>query len=192
MKFYTYQLETADGEIFYIGKGSGNRMYKHIQIARGDSQNRKRNLKLYNKISSEIANGGFIISNVVFRSDDEKECHEKEIKLISEIGKSKLCNLTDGGEGTSGYTLSEEHKRKISSARKGIKRIFTEEHKRNISKAAKGRVSYWKGKKLPEETKRKMSISAKGKHSGPISDTHRQAIIDGIRRKKFEMNVGLK
>lgn len=45
MKFYTYELETSDGNIIYIGKGSGNRMYKHIQIARGNSQNKKKESK---------------------------------------------------------------------------------------------------------------------------------------------------
>lgn len=146
---------------------------------------KKKNPKLYNKISSEIVDGGFVVPKIVFRSDDEKECHAKEMELIAEIGKSNLCNLTDGGEGTSGYTLSEETKQKMSVAKKGTKRIFTQEHKQNISKAAKGRLSYWKGKKLPEETKRKMSLSAIGKHSGPISEKRRQAIIEGIRRKKY-------
>jgi len=42
-------------------------------------------------------------------------------------------------------------------------RKHSEEHTRKISEANKGRVSYWKGKKLPEEMKRKMSVVKKGK-----------------------------
>lgn len=41
-KFYVYCLITSDNEIIYIGKGSGNRMYKHIQIAKGKSKNKEK------------------------------------------------------------------------------------------------------------------------------------------------------
>jgi hypothetical protein len=190
VEFYVYQLKTSSGEIFYIGKGSGNRMYKHIQIAKGNSVNRKRNPKLYNKISLVVKNGGYIIPEILFKSNSENECFVKETELISVIGKSNLCNLTDGGEGTSGYSLSDETKKRISAAKTGIKRVFTEEHKQRISQGMMGRVSPWKGKTLPEEMKRKMSESGKGKNAGPISEKRRQSIIDGIKRKKFEKNGG--
>jgi hypothetical protein len=52
--------------------------------------------------------------------------------------------------------FSEEHKKNISLARKGI--IFTEEHKKNISKAGVGRV-------LSQETRNKMSESHLKKNS---------------------------
>ena len=51
-KFYVYFLKSDDNKIIYVGKGSGDRMYKHIHIANGKSVNRSKNLKLYNKISS--------------------------------------------------------------------------------------------------------------------------------------------
>ncbi len=190
IKFYVYQLKTSFGDIIYIGKGSGNRMYKHIQISKGNSLNRNRNPKLYNKISSVIKNGGYIIPEILFESKNETECLSKEIELISKIGKSSLCNLTDGGEGTCGHFLSDNTKKKIALSKMGTKRIFTEEHKLHISQATKGRTSPWKGKTLSDEMKRKMSESSKGKNSGPISEKRRQSIIDGIRRKKLENNLG--
>ena len=183
-KHYVYRLKTSDGEIIYIGKGSGTRMFKLVQIANGNSLAKKRNSKLYNKISSVIRIGGYVFPEVIFESENESDCLNMEIKLIREIGKQNLCNLTDGGEGTSGYLLSEETKRKISVARTGVKRMFSAQHRFHISQALKGHSCPWKGKTLSEETKRKMSVSGKGKNSGPISEKRRQAIIDGIRRKR--------
>jgi hypothetical protein len=184
-KFYVYQLKTSNGEIFYIGKGNGDRMYKHIRISKGNSINKSKNPKLYNKISNELRRGGYITPEILFESESENECLVKEIELISKIGKENLCNLTDGGEGTSGYKLSEETKRKMSLSKIGKKRIFTDEHKQHLSKSLTGKIGYWRGKKLSEETKRKMSENGKGKNKGPISKEHRQAIIDGIKKKKM-------
>lgn len=53
-----------------------------------------------------------------------------------------------------------------------------------VQKPKQRQVGFWKGKKLSEETKRKMSESGKGKNRGPISEKRRQLIIEGIRRKK--------
>ena len=74
----------------------------------------------------------------------------------------------------------EEHKRKISEAKKGRKRSpFSEEWRRKISETSKGRkhseetkrkisehnARYWKGKIHSEEYKKRMSESCKGKPS---------------------------
>lgn len=183
-KFYVYQLKTNTGVVIYIGKGSGERMFKHIQIAKSKSISRTKNPKLYNKISSIINDGGYIIPEILFENEDETLCLDYEIKKIKEIGLGNLCNLTEGGEGTSGYKLSEETKRKIGDAKRGVTRVFTDEHKENISKSLKGGKGYWEGKEMSEETKKKMSDAKKGKNKGPISEKRRQAIIDGIRNKR--------
>lgn len=66
-------------------------------------------------------------------------------------------NLTDGGEGTQGYHLSEEIKKiiseKISVIRKGV--VFSEEHKRALSVARKQmlKTKIEKGEKLPAKRK---------------------------------------
>lgn len=64
-----------------------------------------------------------------------------------------------------GMHLSEEHRRKISEAIKGIHWKMSEEGRKNISESAKGRVPWNKGKHgiYSEETRRKMSESHKGK-----------------------------
>lgn len=60
--------------------------------------------------------------------------------------------------------LSEETKKKISEAHKGM--IFTEEHKQRLSESHKGQIAWNKGKTgflCSEETRRKLSETHKGK-----------------------------
>ena len=108
-----------------------------------------------------------------------EELNECERKSIVEY-KTKFpngYNLTDGGEGTAGrivsdetrkkiseartrrkfQPLSEEHRKKISLANKGVKR--SEEYCRNISERQRGT----KRKPHSEETRRKLSAKCKNK-----------------------------
>ena len=86
-------------------------------------------------------------------------------------------NLTDGGDGNVGYVhseeirkkirekakgrvVSEETRRKMSTAHKGQRR--SEEQRRNISLSKMGNKSTL-GRKMPEDTKRKIAFSNTGK-----------------------------
>jgi len=189
--FYVYRLITSDDELIYIGKGSGNRMHKHSVIAMGNSINRTKNPKLYNKIKKVIDNGGFIKPEIIFKSTVELDCLNEEIKQINNIGLENLRNLTIGGEGTSGYILSEETKLKMSKAKKNEwkdGRMMSDEHKKKLLKNPQlfkeGHHGFWKDKSLSEETKLKMSKAKKGRKSGPITEKRRLAIINGIKNKK--------
>ncbi len=82
-----------------------------------------------------------------------------------EIGE--VYNLTDGGDGISGYNHSEISKQKMSEAHKGEKNYFygkkhTEESKKKISEARKGKPSGYKGKHQTVETRKKLSEASKG------------------------------
>ncbi len=115
---------------------------------------------------------------------NRKELDLKEkywIDYYRNVGIDNMYNITDGGNSFSGYIrpeelnkkhsedmkgknnpnygkkFSEEHKRKMSEAKKGIK--LTEEHKRKTGLASKGR-------KHSEETKKKISESRMGKMTG--------------------------
>ena len=59
---------------------------------------------------------------------------------------------------STGTKCTDEHKRKVSEAKKGIKRKpFTEETKKKLSDAQKGRNNSFFGKTHSEETKKKIS-----------------------------------
>lgn len=69
-------------------------------------------------------------------------------------------NLTDGGDGMSGFKLSEEAKRKISKAKSG--KPMSEEQKEKISAAMKGENNPNYGKHHSEQAKEKIGKAAKG------------------------------
>lgn len=153
--FYTYAHFRPDGRIFYIGKGSGNR---HLSLSRG----------AYWK--NIVAKEGGFSSEILARWSSEKEAFEHEkflIKCFKDLG-FELCNLTDGGEGTSGITFSEEQRLKRSRALAGKKK--SDETRAKMSayhlanpKPAEKLALLWVGRKHSAETREKMSIAAKNR-----------------------------
>jgi hypothetical protein len=102
--YYTYYLiNPENNEIFYIGKGSNQRMYVHLTRAlkwrETNYLNQKVNKHLYYKLLSLYDNGLEPIYSIVFTSEIEKEVLDREIEDIKKIGLDNLCNITHGGEG---------------------------------------------------------------------------------------------
>lgn len=89
----------------------------------------------------------------------EKEAFDLEKKYISIIGRiengGSLTNLSDGGEGQSGFKFSDETKSKMSKDRTGkgnsmYGKKHSDESKLNISLSKIGKASPNKGKKLED------------------------------------------
>lgn len=112
---------------------------------------------------------------IIVQSDlTDDDARQLEIDTIAKYGIDNLLNISTGGEGSSGFKhteehkkevskrfkgkpLSEEHKRKISEATKGIKkRPRTEEEKKHLSEVFTGRI-------VSEETRQKRSAALKGR-----------------------------
>lgn len=85
--------------------------------------------------------------------------------FASEETKKKISEAKKGVVTRSGFTLSDEHKKKISIANKG--KVRTAEQKESISQTLKDFYAEndnpFLGKKHSEETRKKMSESKKGK-----------------------------
>ena len=126
--FYVYAFvsKTDNKTVRYIGKGKGTRMT--------DDSGRRYRVPLKNR--KKVAKGL-----------TEQEAFNLERFLIALYGRldletGTLTNLTDGGEGSSGYVPTEETRAKMSAARLGVAK--SEEHKANIAKGQKDKR--WAGK----------------------------------------------
>jgi len=129
--FYVYKLIDPNNMIpFYIGKGKDFRYKHHFNF----NSNKNKNNHKINKIKKIISTGGEVIIEIIFRSDDEKRVIEKEKEMILKYGRRDngtgiLTNLTDGGEGLSGYKPSDDLKNIWSLNRKGSKNgMYNKKH----------------------------------------------------------------
>ena len=179
MIYYTYAYLREDKTPYYIGKGKGNRAYKKHRKGIGVPKDKSRIIFLKQNLTEEEAFRHEIYMIAVFGRKD--------------LGTGILHNLTDGGDGASGYVFSEETKRKQSEAHKGnttwLGKTHSEETKRKMSDTRKGKThseetkrkqsEVKKGKTYSEEAKRKMSEAHKGK-----------TLSEETRRKMSEIRKG--
>ena len=104
-----FYLRSRDSDIgkagtpYYVGKGKGRRAYDTNHSV---------------PVPKDKNNIVFVLNNLT-----EEQAFQNEIDFISwygrvNLGNGILRNLTDGGEGMSGWVPSEETKRKISKASK--------------------------------------------------------------------------
>jgi hypothetical protein len=116
-QFYTYvYFDPKTNLPVYVGKGHGNRAWDHF---RG-----KHHLgNLIKKRTKE----DYAVEPKLFLQDSEQGAFDLEIHLISvigrkDLGKGPLLNLTDGGEGNSGWVVKESTKEKqsISAKQRGV------------------------------------------------------------------------
>jgi hypothetical protein len=107
MFYYIYAHYRNDtGEVFYVGKGEGNR-HKSKQ---------GRNPYWHNIVKSH----GYI-SKILQYFEKEEDAHKAEQELIAErgrkdLGKGLLVNMSDGGEGASGAVRTPEQRQRYSES----------------------------------------------------------------------------
>lgn len=112
---YIYRDPRKNNEPFYVGKGTGARAYSHLK--RSDSG------FVANRIRKMLREGVDPIIEIT-TAIDEEHAFFLEKCLISVLGRydlglGPLLNLTDGGEGASGYIASPETRLRKSIAHKG-------------------------------------------------------------------------
>ena len=182
--YCVYRLDESGNEApLYVGKGhdDSNNGYSRMQHYR-DLNKSLINAGLHAQLMTIIKEGGFWGIKKLIDADDEMHAYALERHFIAEFGRDLLHNKTDGG--CAGWTLSQSSKDKMSRSRLGKKLgPISEEHRQKLREAAKKRAAdpAWRkahsatmlGKRLTEETKRKMSLASLGK---PKTAEHARAI----------------
>ena len=162
MKYYVYELiNSLDNKPFYVGKGNRRRMRVHECRAKKNKMIIGENKKLRNKIISILSNGGKIIYNQIFFTDDNDYAFIKETERIKEIGIENLCNVY----------ISPPTKEEIYKLRSFymMGKKLSEATKQKIKQSLKGHV-------ISEETKQKISNTKKGKKTGACSQLRKEKI----------------
>ena len=142
-RFYVYAFLREDGTPYYIGKGQGNRAWGKRQFRPADD--------------SRIS--------ILTETLTETEAFSEEIRHIQfygrkDLGTGILRNLTDGGEGASGYKHTPEALAKLSVAMSG-------ENHHNF-----GKKPHNFGKKNTPETRAKKSAAKSGENNPNYGKHH--------------------
>lgn len=92
-KFYVYELVVIpDGNVCYVGKGCGYRMYMHHRIAKSGEKSRQSSL--YKSLISLLSSGKDFEPRKVFETEIEAEALAEERRRIEHYGLTNLFNST--------------------------------------------------------------------------------------------------
>ena len=126
-RYYVYEHRRAtNGGVFYVGKGTGRRFFATY----GRSRYWNGVVKKYGLVAIKVAEGL-----------TEAEAFAEEMRRIAFYGRENLCNLSDGGEGNAGKTISAKQREMIRAFHTG-KKDKPETIDRKIES------SYWRRKRV--------------------------------------------
>jgi hypothetical protein len=203
---YLYRHIRLDtNEIFYIGIGS-NINYKRAHSFKD------RNMFWKNIINKSEYRVEIVLDDLTWEEACEKEKEFIALYGRRDLSKGSLCNLTNGGEGASGITFSEDRRKELSKKYSGRQNPFYgKKHSKktietltylaqNRSSETNKKISNKnKNKTLPEEVKLKISESTKGSKNHfykkvhteeskrKISEKAKGRVIDETRKLKHRL-----
>ena len=156
---YIYRDPSRGNEPFYVGKGFNKRAYVHLK---------RTDRHPFTYRLAKMKRNGIEPHIEIIRCNNEEVAFAAEVLSIrvlgrKDLGLGPLVNMTDGGEGTSGYRHTEETRQNMSDAQKGENNSFygkshSNEHCKKISNAQKG-------KSHSVESRQKMSDAQKGENN---------------------------
>ena len=175
---YLYRHIRLDkNEPFYIGIGSDD---KYLRANSKKNRNHRWN-NVANKTDYRVE---IIIDDISYDFAKEKEIEFIDIYKRKEDGGS-LSNITKGGDGVLGLVHTEESRKKMGDANRG--KLISDTHKKIISELHKGKV-------LSEETRKKMSEKSTGENNCrygiKVLDETKKKMSDSA--KKGEDNIASK
>jgi hypothetical protein len=179
-KFIVYEIwcPITDACI-YVGKGNTERSRMKDHIRQADRLREGKSVKntiLAGTIRRIIDSGSYPVFKVVYETPVEQDAFDEEIRRIASYGRRNintgtLANLTEGGEGTTGWKITDKQRERFSKASAG--RTHSYETRCRMSENAKNRrhsdetkkkiSEVQKGKKLSYDTRKKISASNTGK-----------------------------
>jgi hypothetical protein len=176
-EYYVYMYLREDGTPYYFGKGKDDRAYS----------DRGRRFKMPPKDRIVL-----VLQNLT-----EEQAFFNEREFIAWYGRKDnntgiLRNLTDGGDGMSGYKHTEESKKIIKEKRKH--QVFTEKTRKKLSESIKkgyedgSRPKYMLGKHHTEEHKEYMRKLYTGR---PISEEQKIKLSAAKKGKTLEEIYGI-
>lgn len=186
-RFYIYEHRRSDtGSAFYVGKGSGSRAWDKLHRS-----------KWWKSIAEKH---GYTV-HILHECISEHQAFTLERDIISAYGRDNLCNMTDGGEGNSGGTRSNETKEKLRQSKIGCKnpnfgKKLPQHVRDEMSRSRRGENAYWYGKNHSDETIEKIRIASSGRrHSeetkAKISEkSSGKKCSDDTKRKISESKIG--
>lgn len=188
--FYVYEYFVIEtGEVFYVGKGKGKR---YLETKRRN----KMFIDFYRTHNCDV--------RIVYEGLSEEEAFSQEkalIKYYRENTDYRLTNQTEGGTG--GYTLKykteeeiKDYRQKLSNALKGTrvgannpmygKSWHENKTQEEIEEIYKRVSEKNKNYKPTEETRRKMSDSARKRDNTNLYKTPRRPVII-VKKDTFEI-----
>lgn len=197
--FYVYEHWTADdSRLFYVGKGSLRRAMNKVP-------RNPYHKNIVSRYGSKV--------RLVGEFEDESESYRIEKNLIRRRRQEghNLVNFLEGGSGAPGRRgplhplfgkpISDYHKKRISETHRG--RVHSEDHRRRVgltkignkyfhghhhTEESKKKISNslkcrGLGRKLSDETRRKMSIAQKGRS---LTEDHKLKIKKSWDRRRLQ------
>ena len=187
--FYVYELRDENNTVFYVGKGSGKRMYQHRYKAKSGEKTHRAN-----KIRKIWFRGFDFSAVIVFKSECEQTAFAKEKHLISKYGQENLTNKTAGGEGLSNPSMGIREK--IANGRRGTIASKETREKQRLAKLGIHRTqetkdkirAYQLGTKKPWAISQALNNLATGKTTFK-GMKHTPEAIEKIRQTKLGHSV---
>lgn len=185
--FQVYKLTNKVNGKIYIGKSKDylKRFKIHIKIAKGGKEKYPRKYQAIHAAIKKYGKINFILE-LLYEVNSEKESFdlEREIITFNKVNKIPSYNLSDGGEGNSGWKHSVVSKQKMSDVRRG--KSHSEDHCKSLSEAQKGEKSFMYGTHLP--IKWKESI---GKLTYNDVNKIRKLISEKVKYKEISKNFNI-